>query len=151
MCSCPLRPRAPDLADSKHNNLASLHKKRRETEKARQLFLECEQTYSAVYGPDHSETQDAAAAGAETAAAEAAEETVSAVAVAEPPSIGCSKVAPALARHQPSTRRGTSGSDNVSTRDERSHQIGKHRRCILRGMRSATTFGEARLQQFHWR
>lgn len=47
--------------------------------------------------------------------------------------------------------RGTSGSDNVSTRDERSHQIGKHRRCILRGMRSATTFGEARLQQFHWR
>ena len=36
------------------------HKERRETEKARQLFLECEQTYSAVYGPDHSETQDAA-------------------------------------------------------------------------------------------
>ena len=54
-----VRPRAPDLADSKYN-LASLHKKRRETEKARQLFLECEQTYSAVYGPDHSETQDAA-------------------------------------------------------------------------------------------
>jgi hypothetical protein len=48
------------LADSKYNNLASLHKKRRETEKARQLFLECEQIYSAVYGPDHSETQDAA-------------------------------------------------------------------------------------------
>ena len=47
------------MADSKYN-LASLHKKRRETEKARQLFLECEQTYSAVYGPDHSETQDAA-------------------------------------------------------------------------------------------
>ena len=33
-------------------NLALLHKKRRETEKARQLFLECEQTYSAVWsGP----------------------------------------------------------------------------------------------------
>ena len=46
-------------ANSKYN-LAVLHKKRGETEKARQLFLECEQTYSAVYGPDHSETQDAA-------------------------------------------------------------------------------------------
>ena len=49
----------PQVADSKYN-LALLHKKRRETDKARQLFLECEQTYSAVYGPDHSETQDAA-------------------------------------------------------------------------------------------
>ena len=47
------------MADSKYN-LASLHKARRETEKARQLYLECEQIYSAVYGPDHSETQDAA-------------------------------------------------------------------------------------------
>ena len=47
------------VADSKYN-LALLHKKRRETDKARQLFLECEQTYSAVYGPDHSETQNAA-------------------------------------------------------------------------------------------
>ena len=47
------------VADSKYN-LALLHKSRRETDKARQLFLECEQTYSAVYGPDHSETQDAA-------------------------------------------------------------------------------------------
>ena len=49
----------PQVADSKYN-LALLHRKRRETDKARQLFLECEQTYSAVYGPDHSETQDAA-------------------------------------------------------------------------------------------
>ena len=49
----------PGGRDSKYN-LASLHKTRRETEKARQLFLECEQIYSAVYGPDHSETQDAA-------------------------------------------------------------------------------------------
>ena len=47
------------MADSKYN-LASLDKERRETEKARQLYLECEQIYSAVYGPDHSETQDAA-------------------------------------------------------------------------------------------
>ena len=47
------------VANSKYN-LALLHKSRRETDKARQLFLECEQTYSAVYGPDHSETQDAA-------------------------------------------------------------------------------------------
>ena len=54
-----VRPGAPLVADSKCN-LASLHKNRRETEKARQLFLECEQIYSAVYGPDHSETQDAA-------------------------------------------------------------------------------------------
>jgi len=47
------------VADSKYN-LAVLHKKRRETEKARQLFLECEQIYSAVFGPDHSKTQGAA-------------------------------------------------------------------------------------------
>ena len=47
------------MADSKYN-LASLHTNRRETEKARQLFLECEQIYSAVFGPDHSKTQGAA-------------------------------------------------------------------------------------------
>ena len=46
-------------ANSKYN-LALLHKGRKETEMARQLFLECEQIYSAVYGPDHNETQDAA-------------------------------------------------------------------------------------------
>ena len=49
----------PLVADSKYN-LAILHKRRKETEMARQLFLECEQIYSAVYGPDHNETQDAA-------------------------------------------------------------------------------------------
>ena len=49
----------PDVADSKYN-LAALHKRRKETERARQLFLECEQIYRAVYGPDHSETKDAA-------------------------------------------------------------------------------------------
>ena len=49
----------PSVADLKYN-MALLHKNRRETEKARQLFLECEQIYRAVYGPDHSETQDAA-------------------------------------------------------------------------------------------
>ena len=39
------RPRPhPSVADSKYN-LALLHKKRRETDKARQLFLECEHWY----------------------------------------------------------------------------------------------------------
>ena len=47
------------LADSKYN-MALLHKRRNETERARQLFLECEQIYAKVYGPDHSETKDAA-------------------------------------------------------------------------------------------
>jgi len=44
----------PDVADSKYNQPLL----RRETEWARHLFLECEQTYRycAVYGPDHSET-----------------------------------------------------------------------------------------------
>ena len=57
MCSCPFTATSTGLGGLEYN-LASLHKKRRETEKARQLFLECEQTYSAVYGPDHSRTQD---------------------------------------------------------------------------------------------
>ena len=49
----------PSVADSKYN-MALLHKRRNETERARQLFLECEQIYAKVYGPDHSETKDAA-------------------------------------------------------------------------------------------
>ena len=49
----------PTVADSKYN-LALLHKKRKETDIARQLFLECEQIYTVVYGPDHRETVDAA-------------------------------------------------------------------------------------------
>jgi len=49
----------PDVANSKYN-LALLHKKRKETDIARQLFRECEQIYASVYGPDHSETVDAA-------------------------------------------------------------------------------------------
>ena len=48
----------PDVADSKYN-LALLHKKRKETEIARQLLLECEQIYTIVYGPHHRETVDA--------------------------------------------------------------------------------------------
>ena len=48
-----------DVANSKYN-LALLHKKRKETDIARQLFRECEQIYASVYGPDHSETVDAA-------------------------------------------------------------------------------------------
>ena len=46
------------MADSKYN-LALLHKKRKETDIARQLFLECEQIYTIVYGPHHRETVDA--------------------------------------------------------------------------------------------
>ena len=48
----------PSVADSKYN-LALLHKKRKETDIARQLFLECEQIYTIVYGPHHRETVDA--------------------------------------------------------------------------------------------
>ena len=48
----------PTVDDSKYN-LALLHKKRKETDIARQLFLECEQIYTVVYGPDHRETVDA--------------------------------------------------------------------------------------------
>ena len=37
-----------------------LRRQRNETDIARQLFRECEQIYITVYGPDHSETVDAA-------------------------------------------------------------------------------------------
>ena len=47
------------MAASKYN-LALLRRKRNETDIARQLFRECEQIYITVYGPDHSETVDAA-------------------------------------------------------------------------------------------
>ena len=49
----------PDVAASKYN-LALLRRRRNETDIARQLFRECEQIYITVYGPDHSETVDAA-------------------------------------------------------------------------------------------
>ena len=42
----------PSVADSKYI-LAVLHRQRKETDIARQLFLECEQIYASVYGPDH--------------------------------------------------------------------------------------------------
>ena len=48
----------PSVADSKYN-LALLHRQRNETDIARQLFLECEQIYTIVYGPHHRETVDA--------------------------------------------------------------------------------------------
>ena len=47
------------MAASKYN-LALLRRQRNETEIARQLFREGEQIYITVYGPDHSETVDAA-------------------------------------------------------------------------------------------
>ena len=47
------------VAASKYN-LALLRRQRNETDIARQLFRECEQIYITVYGPDHSETVDAA-------------------------------------------------------------------------------------------
>jgi tetratricopeptide (TPR) repeat protein len=50
---------SPSVADSTHK-LVLLHKKRNETNIARQLFLECEQIYTTVYGPENSETVDAA-------------------------------------------------------------------------------------------
>jgi len=46
------------VAASKYN-LALLRRQRNETDIARQLFLECEQIYTVVYGPDHRETVDA--------------------------------------------------------------------------------------------
>ena len=49
----------PNVADSKYN-MALLHKGRSETDRARQLFSECQEIYAQVYGPDHSETVDAA-------------------------------------------------------------------------------------------
>ena len=48
----------PSVANTKYN-MALLHKKRKETDIARQLFLECEQIYTIVYGPHHRETEDA--------------------------------------------------------------------------------------------
>ena len=47
------------MAASKYN-LALLRRQRTETGIARQLFREYEQIYITVYGPDHSETVDAA-------------------------------------------------------------------------------------------
>ena len=44
-----------DVADSKYN-LVLLQKKRKEAAIARQLLLECEQIYTALYGSDHSKT-----------------------------------------------------------------------------------------------
>ena len=49
----------PSVATSKYI-LALLRRQRNETDIARQLFRECEQIYITVYGPDHSETVDAA-------------------------------------------------------------------------------------------
>jgi hypothetical protein len=49
----------PDVAMSKYN-IASLKKTQGDLEGARRLFLECEQIYLKAYGPDHSETVDAA-------------------------------------------------------------------------------------------
>ena len=45
----------PSVANTKYN-LALLHKKRKETDIGRQLFLECEQIYTIVYGPHHRKT-----------------------------------------------------------------------------------------------
>jgi tetratricopeptide (TPR) repeat protein len=49
----------PSVGDSNYTP-ALPHKKRKETDIARQLFLECEQIYTTAYGPDHRETVDAA-------------------------------------------------------------------------------------------
>ena len=49
----------PLVADTKYN-IALVHKKRGEREEAKKLYLECETIYATVYGPDHSETTDAA-------------------------------------------------------------------------------------------
>ena len=47
-----------DVADSKYN-IANLFETQGKRDEARKLFLECEQIYSKVYGPDHTETLDA--------------------------------------------------------------------------------------------
>ena len=47
-----------DVADSKYN-IAGLFETQGKRDEARKLFLECEQIYSKVYGPDHTETLDA--------------------------------------------------------------------------------------------
>ena len=49
----------PRVATSKYN-LALLRRQRNVTDIARKLFGEREQIYITVYGPDHSETVDAA-------------------------------------------------------------------------------------------
>ena len=49
----------PLVADTKYN-IAALYKTQRILEEASQLFLECEQIYTKVYGAQHSETVDAA-------------------------------------------------------------------------------------------
>ena len=47
------------VADSTYN-IADLYENQGDVEEAKKLFLECEQIYAEVYGPDHSETLDAA-------------------------------------------------------------------------------------------
>ena len=49
----------PEVANLKYN-IALLYKTRNETDKARELFLECEKIYSKVLGPGHSKTVEAA-------------------------------------------------------------------------------------------
>jgi hypothetical protein len=49
----------PLVADTKYN-IANLYKNQGKLEEARQLYLECEQIYTKVYGAQHSETLDAA-------------------------------------------------------------------------------------------
>ena len=48
-----------DVADSTYNITNSFETQGKHDE-ARKLFLECEKIYSKVYGPDHTETLDAA-------------------------------------------------------------------------------------------
>ena len=48
-----------DVADSNYN-IANLFETQGKRDEARKLFLECEKIYSKVYGPDHTETLDAA-------------------------------------------------------------------------------------------
>ena len=50
---------SPLVADTKYN-IAGIHEERGEKEAAKKLYLECETIYAKVYGPDHSETTDAA-------------------------------------------------------------------------------------------
>ena len=47
------------MADSKYN-IAGLFETQGKWDEARKLFLECEKIYSKVYGPDRTETLDAA-------------------------------------------------------------------------------------------
>ena len=50
---------SPHVADTKYN-IAGIHKERGEKVAAKKFYLECETIYAKVYGPDHSETTDAA-------------------------------------------------------------------------------------------